>query len=203
MIQWSLLLSHRHLPLWLFALKNEKSISNLHSAFKKKRVLWFFMENLCTQNSFLCHSAIQLPPWHVLSLDKNQPSPQLSIHQPYPKKNKSVPQFFSWLVFLTLKKKTREKTKSPLGRFPHDGKCNSKESFRFVEVRIVCLKSSKVTFGGPVVGCVVLVGKRCPFWTEYGETWNEIFCKWYSNGKMWWFDKLNEEIFWGMTLLIL
>lgn len=24
-----------------------------------------------------------------------------------------------------------------------------------------------------------------------------------DNGKMWWFDKLNEEIFWGMTLLIL
>ena len=202
MIQWSLLLSHRHLPLWLFALKNEKSISNLHSAFKKKQVLWFFMENLCTQNSFLCHSAIQLPPWHVLSLDKNQPSPQLSIHQPYPKKNKSVPQFFSWLVFLTLKKKKHVKKQSHrwVGS-PTMENATQKNLSDSSRSESSVWNPPRSPLEDRWWGALFWWGSAVRFERNMGKP--EMKYSVNDNGKMWWFDKLNEEIFWGMTLLIL
>ena len=69
-------LSHRHLPLWLFALKNEKSISNLHSAVPRKTRFSMIFQNqkisahICTLP--FCAPKILpsncRPPWLVLSL---------------------------------------------------------------------------------------------------------------------------------------
>ena len=126
-------------------LKMRKASATCIAFPKLNQVPWFLKWSL-HQNSFLCHSAIPLhskiistcnplPPWHVLSLTKTITTLHPSTLPPA-----FVPQIF-WLVFwLVFKKKNVENV-----GFPHDGKCNSNESFRFVEVRIVVLKSSNVT----------------------------------------------------------